>query len=473
MFLNEVKVNVKPIFINYIPDQVPAGPSVLPEEIAKKSIDEKMNIFKRLKGVNLLESYVVESEEDILKVGGELAKDVDFVLTQQVGPVYHSGWRTSFPTEIRIGEYNVPLLKLATNVWDFEYLEVVMALRASGEKAYYGPSIEKMNKYLRIQQIKKALSKSKLLIFESTPDRIQLMTKFYDSVLIKERTGIEIAYYPPEKLREAIKEISDEEGEKVANDWFNGATSVRTLYRENELDKKYRINLGKLDIAIREAIKTQKATAVAGCGGPGSALSPDRAPPCLTFTWLKDEGIPAVCQADISNALPMIMLMFVAEAPADMGNIYINTGAEHMMDLEVPNPDANTVILGHSVTPRKMKGFDSTPNEYEIIGTHCDTCFGANHVTHTEIEPGQMATLARMGPKCEKLLLIKGKVTKSGFTPQQGNRQVTYFDLGKSISDFLEENISYLGEHLTWVFGDHVEEMSSLCKELGIEPVIF
>ncbi len=470
MFLNEVKLNVKPIFVNYFPRR-----PRLPEEIIKKSIDEKMSIFKQLKGVNLLESYVIESEEDILEVREELTKDVDFVLTQQVGPVYYDkatveaqdGWRTSLPTEIRIGEYNVPLLKLALNVWDFEYLEVVAALRASGIKAYYGPSLDKMNKYLRIQQIKKALSKSKLLIFAGTPNRIQLMTKFCDPVLVQEKTGIEIEYYPTQHLRETIKDISDEEGEKVADEWFSGATSVRTLYRKDELDKKYRINLGKLDIAIKNTIRTRKATAIAGC--INDAL-PDHAPACISLTWLKDEGIPAVCQADISNAIPMIMLMFVAEAPADMGNLNINTGAEHMMDLEVPNPDANTIVLAHSVTPRKMKGFDSTPDEYEIIGTHCSTCFGANHVTH--IKTGGIATLARMGPKCEKLLLLKGKVTKSGFTPQQGNRQVTYFDLGKNASNFLEEYVSYLGEHLTWVFGDHVEEMSLLCKELGIEPVI-
>ena len=472
MFLDEVKVNVKPIFINYVPGAIgPIKDGILPKEIAKKSIDEKKNIFKQLKGVNLLESYLIESEEGILKVGGELTKDVDFVLTQRVGPAYYEGWRHTTPTEVRIGEYNVPLLSLATNVWDFFGLEVVSALTASGKKAYYGPSIEKMNKYLRIQQIKKALSKSKLLIFEnfeSTPDRIQLMTKFYDPVLIKEKTGIEIGYYPTEQLREAIKEISDEEGEKVANVWFNGATSVRTLYRENELDKKYRIDLGKLDLVIRKAIKTQKATAIAGCI---SDVTPGHAPACLTLTWLKDEGIPAACQADITAALPMIMLMFIAEAPADMGNILINTGAEHMMDWEVPNPDGNTICISHSVVPRKMKGFDSKPDEYEICGTHCSTCFGANHVTH--IETGGMATIARMGPKCEKLLLTKGKVTKSIFTPAQGNRQVTYIDLGKNISGFLEKYAPNLGEHLTWVFGDHVEEMSLLCKELGIEPVIF
>ena len=136
MFLNEVKLNVKPIFVNYFPRR-----PRLPEEIIKKSIDEKMSIFKQLKGVNLLESYVIESEEDILKVREELTKDVDFVLTQQVGPEYLHGWRVTSLTEIRIGEYNVPLLKLATNVWDFDFLETVAALRASGIKAYYGPSL--------------------------------------------------------------------------------------------------------------------------------------------------------------------------------------------------------------------------------------------------------------------------------------------------------------------------------------------
>lgn len=471
MFLDEVKVNVKPIFINYSPAEYAANKGVLPKEIAKKSIDEKMPIFKQLKGVNLLESYLVESEEDILKLGGELTRDIDFILTQIVGSLYHHGWRHISPTEVRIADsYNVPLLKLATNVWDFLDLDAVAALRASGKKVYWGPSLEEMNKYLRIQQIKKALSKSKLLIFGALASASSVVTNIHDPALIKEKTGIEIGYYSIEQLREDIKEISDEEGERIADEWFNGATSVRTLYRKDELNKKYRINSGRLELVIRKVLKTQKATAEAGC--VAGVVEPD-APACVTLTRLKDEGIPAACEADVNAALPMIMLMFVAEAPADMGNVYVPTGAEHMMDLEVPNPDDNTIIAGHSVTPRKIKGFDSPPDEYEIIGTHCDTCFASNHVTHMEIEPGQMATLARMNSKVDKLLLLKGKVTKSIMTPIQGNRQVTYFDLGKKASDFWGKYAPSFGNHLTWVFGDHVEEMSLLCKELGIEPVIF
>jgi len=475
MFLEDVKLNVKPVFINYSPVLTGQARSVLPEEIVKKSIDEKMNIFSKLKGVNILESYLVESEEDILKLGGELTQDVDFIITQMVGSVYHDGWRHSIPTEVRVGSnYNVPLLKLATNVWDFLGLEVVAALRSLGKKAYYAPSIEQMNKYLRIQRIKKALSKSKLLIFGRVNNRIcriteSVMTNIYDPVLIKEKTGIEVEYYPIEQLREDLKEISDAEAEKVADNWFKGATSVKTLFRKNELDKKYQINLGKLDIAIRKAIETRKATAVAGCEA-GMALWPDEAPPCLTFTWLKDEGIPAACEADINAALPMIMLMFVAEAPADMGNILINTGAEHMMDFEVPNPDDNTIAITHSVVPRKMKGFDTKPCEYEIIGTHCSTCYGANHVSNIDI--GEMVTMSRMSPNADKMLLVKGRITNSVMTPAQGNRQVVYIDIGKSAANFLEEYASDFGNHLTYVFGDHIEETSLLCKELGIEPVI-
>lgn len=475
MFLNEVSLNVKPVFVNFSPFTTGTAPKVLPKEIVEKSVNEKMNIFSKLKGINLLEPYLVESEEDIINLGGELTKEVDFIIIQTVGSIYYDGWRLSVPTEARIGDYDVPLLKLATNVWDFESLEVVAALRSRGKKAYYGPSIEKMNKYLRIQQIKKALTKSKLLIFGGVHNRIcriseSIMTNIYDPVLIKEKTGIEVEYYPIELLKEDIKEISDVEAKKVADNWLNGAISVRPLFRKDEVDEKWIINLAKLDIAIRRAIETQKATAVAGCEA-SMALLPNEATPCMTFTWLKDEGIPAVCEADINAGIPMIMLMYIAEAPADMGNILINTGAEHMMDFEVPNPDENTIAITHSVVPRKMKGFDTKPCEYEIIGTHCSTCYGANHVSKIDI--GEMATISRMSPNADKILLAKGRVTNSVFTPAEGNRQVVYIDLGKSASNFLEEYASNFGNHLTYVFGDHIEETSKLCKELGIEPVIF
>ncbi len=55
-------------------------------------------------------------------------------------------------------------------------------------------------------------------------------------------------------------------------------------------------------------------------------------------------------------------------------------------------------------------------------------------------------------------------------TPVEGNRNATYIRI-KDRDDFYEKQ-SLVGNHLTFVYGSVGEELASLCKDLGIEPVI-
>ena len=481
MFLNEVSLNVKPVFVNYSPICTADALTVLPKEDAKKSAEELMKVFNTLKGVNLLDPIMIESREDIENLGKKLRNDVDFILPHMVGPLYDEkegrmGWRHSMATELELGDYNIPILKIAITVWDFAGLEVIAALRARGKKGYYSPTVEQMNKFLKVQRVKKALSKSRLLVFgrvhsRCVPLQESTISNIIDPLLIKDKTGIDVIYWPVEMVREDLKKVSEKEAEKIADKWIKEAEEVKPLFRKDEVDYKYIVNLAKLDIVIRNTMKMNSATAVANCEVAG-ALDPD-APPCITFTFLKEEGFPAVCEGDMNVAIPMIMLHYVANAPADMGNVLVNI-EENMGDFKVPNPENDhTIIITHSVTPRNTGGYGSPCSGYKILGTHCSTCYGAN--TYVELPANQIVTLSRMNPNADRLLLIKGKILKSMVTHAEGNREVVYIEMdkGKKANDYMEKVAPDFGNHLTYVFGDHIEEMSKLCNELGIEPVVF
>ena len=476
MWWNEVKLEIQPVFVNFsmvVTSSSGLEPVKLPKAEADSFVSKTMETLSSLEGVNLLDPYVMTSEEDYKLLEAKLTRKVDFLLPEIAGPVYYKSWRHTLPLELRLGDFDVPILKVGLCVWDFLGIDLVAALRSRGKEAYFAPTPERLNKILRIKRIKKALSQTKVLVYGAVrtpyiPIGESIASNIYDPALIKEKLGVEIEYYPVERLREVVKEISQKEAEKVADKWSKEAEEVKTLFRDDELDRKYLVNVGKLDLAIRKTIKMAGANAVAGCEA-GMAVTPD-AVPCMTFIWLKDEGVPAVCEADMNVAFPMLMLTYLSNKPADMGNILVPTGAEHMEDFEVPNPDENTIIITHSIVPRKMEGFDTAPCKYKIIGTHCSTCYGPN--TYVELKSDQVVTISRMDPKINRLMLAKGTIKRSVLTPAEGNRECVYIDLGRKVVDFLEAAADF-GNHFVYVYGDYIEEMSELSRELGIEPVIF
>ncbi len=476
MWWNDVKLNVQPIFVNYSPCVTGEALNSLSKAEVDASMKEKMEkIQSSLKYVNILEPLLVESEEDIQSIKGKLTKDVDFLLPTIAGHLYKDGWRHSLPTELRLGDFDIPVLKLAMSVWDFLGLELVAALRDRGKKAYYAATPEIMNNTLKTQQVKKAMSLSKCLIFGNVQNRLVTIQEgiagnIYDPILVKEKLGIEIEYWTTDQLAKCIeKHVSLKDAEKIADDWLNGAVSVRHVFRKDEVDRKYIVNLARLHLGMKKALELTKSTALAGCGASAFAISPE-APPCLPFTWLKDEGIPAGCEADMNATLAMIMMQYTADAPVDMGNILQPIGASRMADFDVPDPLNDTTLqITHSVTPRKFKGYCSKAVSYELIGTHCSTCYGTNH--YVELEEGCPATVARFSPRAKKLMLCKGIITGSEITPAEGNREVAYIDIGRNAAEFMSELANY-GNHLAYVYGDHINKLCELCNELGVEPDI-
>jgi L-fucose isomerase-like protein len=221
---------------------------------------------------------------------------------------------------------------------------------------------------------------------------------------------------------------------------------------------------------MKRLMEQHGCTAWSGCHDTGHMWDPEfTAPPCFSFVRLKDEGYPCGCEADQGALLAMIMLMYLAEAPADMGNCVIPTYTDnHMEDWQMPTPGPNIVIISHSVTPLKMDGFDKPDALYSICGTHCSTCNAINN--YVELREGQPVTIARLGPVAKYMFIAEGIIDSTHMTPVEGNRNAAYIRV-KDRDDFYEKQ-SLVGNHLTFVYGSVGDELADLCRELGIEPVI-
>jgi len=468
-----IKVNVLPIFINSGSELVGDGVPLDKEELEGFIENTMTKLRSTLTEANLLEPAVITDYSDMLAFREELKGNVEVLLPMTAGPVFHKGWRHSTPMEVMLADVGKPILRPAMTTWDFLGLEAVAALRAHGAEAYFAPSLERANQILKIMRVKKALSRTKVGVFGYPHSRRVMIlsgipTNIVDPALIKEKTGVEVEYYPLDRFYKKVREVPYDEVQATADEWIKGATKIEPVFREGEVDRKHIENSARIYLALKRVMEESGYTALSGCAAPGRAI-PGHYPPCFGFVVLKDMGVPCACEADMNALLAMIMLMYISGKPADMGNVLIPTYTDdHMEDWMIPNPGPNTIIISHSVTPTKMDGFDKPRSEYRICGTHCSACYGIN--SYVELRKGQDVTIARMGPKLDKMLIAEGVIEDTRMTIAEGNRNAVYIRVKNR--DELFEKQSDFGNHLTYVYGKYAREMCELCRFLNIEPVL-
>jgi len=468
-----LKVNVLPIFINSGSELVGDGVPLDKKELEQFMESTMKKLQSALTEANLLEPTVITDYTDLSAFRNELKGDVEVLLPITAGHVFHKGWRHSTPVEVTLADIGKPILRPAMTTWDFLGLEAVAALRAHGAEAYFAPSLARANQILKIMRVKKALSRTKVAIFGYPHSRRVMIqsgvpTNIVDPALIKEKTGVDVEYYPLDRFFKKVKEIPDDEVRATAEEWIKGAAKIEPVFRKDEVDRKHIENSARIYLGLKRTMEESGYTAIAGCAAPGQAIPPHY-PPCFGFVVLKDMGVPCVCEADLNAGIAMIMLMYISGKPADMGNVLIPTYTDdHMEDWMIPNPGSNTIIISHSVTPTKMEGFDKPASEYRICGTHCSACYGIN--SYVELRKGQDVTIARVSPKLDKMLIAEGVIEDTRMTIAEGNRNAVYIRV-KNRDDFFEKQ-SEFGNHLTYVYGRYGREMCELCRFLNIEPVL-
>jgi len=481
MSWRNIRLNILPIFIDYmldggvpeLPPELPAPRGYSAEEVEEfiKNTMEMLNLSLDRSTANLLDAYLIRSDEDFYNIREQLTDEVDYLLPIQVGHEYRAGWRDVAPVTVRLGEFGKPIICVSLSVWGFDTaLQPVSTLRAAGREAYFAVDVDDLNRLLRILRVKKALSKTKIVAFGPIPQvnigtNTVLSNTIYDPAVLKKKFGLELEYWPHQRMHSVVESIPVSKAEEVADRWIKDATEVRHLYREGEVDRKYIIMQARLYLALKKLVEEKGVDAFAGCE-PDPFVFPAPSPACFTYIKLKDEGVPCICEADLNAGIAMIMLMYISGKPADMGNLLIPTGKPDMEDFRVPNPDENTIIITHSVTPLRPDGFDTPPNPYIICGTHCDTCWSFN--TYTELRSGQEVTIARLSWQGDKLLISEGKIICSRLTPAQGNRECVYIEVPDRMKLF--HMLADYGNHLTYVYGNYSKELGELCKILGIKP---
>jgi L-fucose isomerase-like protein len=239
---------------------------------------------------------------------------------------------------------------------------------------------------LRLLAAKKRLANTRLLILNADyPHWERWICRVSGGAeAIRERLGLELEYLPSAELIKRWKAIDGARAASLAESWRAGAERVLESTDE-DLRVVARLYLGDAGTCWRRR-RAQGLT---------MAYGDDPLPvPCLAYMALRDEGLPAACEADILSLLAMVMVHHLLDKPSFMGNIFVN-----LQD--------GTITLSHCVAPRRMAGYRSPPLPYTLRDQHWGKAPGSVSA-FVELEPGREFTICRLSGDLRSMLLARG-----------------------------------------------------------------
>ena len=173
-------------------------------------------------------------------------------------------------------------------------------------------------------------------------------------------------------------------------------------------------------------------------------------PPCYALTRFRDEDVQAACEADVVALLTMMLLGYLTDKPAFMGNIVGTI------------PESNILRISHCVVPTKMAGVGRSPGHYILRNYHGIR----NGVTaYVELDTGQEVTIARLARNLDKLLLLSGELVDC----QDTIACRTTFSI--KVSDVRKFVQCAFGNHHVVVFGNHTRLAKALSSALDISTI--
>jgi len=268
-----------------------------------------------------------------------------------------------------------------------------------------------------------------------------------DPNAVVHKLGVEIIPVSGAEFMTEMSGIEEAKADAVAQEWTAKAQAV-TEPSPTEVKQ-----VATVYLAIRRILRKIGAQAAAiGCLEFMYDLSLD--PPCFALATLRDEGIPASCESDVSALLTMLMLNYLADKPTYMGNVVR------------ADPENDLVMISHGCTPSKMAGFDQPAKPYTLVHSYSRYFErGAGLTSFVDLDRGQEVTVARIARNLDKICALTGEIIdcRDTFCDR------TTLDLRvKNAREFFH---NAAGNHHVVVYGNHMTELRGLCQLLGINLV--
>jgi hypothetical protein len=262
--------------------------------------------------------------------------------------------------------------------------------------------------------------------------------------------GIKLRTIPAKAfLDEYQKTPESEEVLKMAKDLIQGA---KRLIRATEQDVIHGI---KSYVVARTLLAREKADAITmDCLG---ALGHTKVSlPCIAWSKMNDDGIPAACEADLGAVATHVITQYLFDRPGFQQDPVGESARE-------------AVIGAHCSCPTRLGGFGTPPEVYDIVHHH-----GVRDATARPVwKVGQRVTCADVllepaPAKPHKMVISAGTVLENVAVPPAGGCVISVMVKFDGTTDVL----AYPGFHQLFFYGDYKRQLLQFCRMFGIEPMV-
>jgi len=172
--------------------------------------------------------------------------------------------------------------------------------------------------------------------------------------------------------------------------------------------------------------------------------------PCIAWSRMNDDGIPAACEADVGAVASLVMTHYLFDRPGFQQDPVADTADD-------------TIIGAHCSCPTRLHGYGAPPEPFDIKHHHGNR----DAVPRTVWRKGQRVTsidlLPGSGQTSSTVLVSAGTVTENKEVPPSGGCVVSV----KVKFDGHQEVLSFPGFHQIFFYGDYKEQIRDFCQLCG------
>lgn len=264
---------------------------------------------------------------------------------------------------------------------------------------------------------------------------------------LKKKYGFKYVKVETDELLKYYEDIPYSEAEQKATEFVNRSIGVI----EPSFDEI--VKAFKLYLAMKKLIYDKEAEGITiDCL---SLFAKGALPvyPCIGFSILNSEGIPAACEGDVFSLLMMFIYKYLGDKPSFISD-------------PVVDASKNTVVHAHCVAPIKFDGSKEYPY---IIRSHAEDNKSVSlEVKYDDI--GSVVTVANILDDC--MVVSIGKVLGN---PEINRGCRTKIEISvKDAYSMLEnwhagKNVSAFGLHRVLAVGNWYNELRNLSKLMGLK----
>jgi len=302
---------------------------------------------------------------------------------------------------------------------------------------------------IRLRKVKDRLNGSRVVIL----GEYACFERLPDPETVRRRLGVEYVHVSSAEFVRQVDAVDEARAHEVARQWEAGALGGG----EPSAEEVY--NGARVHVALDDLLRREGAQAVSvGC--LEVMYTQQRAPFCFVLASLRDVGLPAGCEADAGATLSMLLLEYLADRPAYMGNLVL------------ADPKQDFVSISHGCSPTRMFGRDQPAKPYRLVHSHSappfsrDLTGGSGVTSYVDYgDQGQVVTLARLSHELDALFVARGEIVECRDTICD---RTTLTVRVADARDFVHKT---MGNHQVLIYGDFVDDLRGLCEVLGLEFV--